>query len=47
MVTDKSKDLGIDGRIILELILKKYDMRVCTGFNWLRIGISCGLLWAK
>jgi hypothetical protein len=42
---DHLEDLGIDERIILKLI-KETDMRVWTGFNWLMIGPSVGLLWA-
>jgi hypothetical protein len=34
------EDLGIDGRIILQLILKKQDKWVCAGLMWLRIGTS-------
>jgi hypothetical protein len=30
-------DIGIDGRIILKLILEKYSVRVWMGFNWLKI----------
>jgi hypothetical protein len=30
-------DLGADERIILKLILKKWDGRVWTRFTWLRI----------
>jgi hypothetical protein len=30
---------GIDGRIILRLIFKKWDVGVRTGLGWLRIGI--------
>jgi hypothetical protein len=33
-------NLGIDGAIILEWILGKWGRKVCTGFIWLRIGIS-------
>jgi len=32
------EDLGIDGRIMLQLILKKQGKCVCAGFMWLRIG---------
>jgi uncharacterized membrane protein YjdF len=35
---------GVDGRIILEWILRKYDGKVWTGFIWLRIGNSGGFL---
>jgi hypothetical protein len=38
------EDLGIDGRIILERILRKYCRRVWTGCIWLRIGTSVWLL---
>jgi hypothetical protein len=31
------EDLCVDGRIILELILRKYSGKAWTGFNWLRI----------
>jgi hypothetical protein len=34
--------LGIGVRIILKGILKKYDMRVCTGLSWLLIGTVTG-----
>src|SRR5215510_5829237 len=30
-------DPGIDGRIILRLIFRKWDVGVWTGFSWLRI----------
>jgi hypothetical protein len=36
--------IGLDGRIILKIILKKYDVMVWTGFIWLRVGTSGGLL---
>jgi hypothetical protein len=39
-----SKDLGVDVKIILELILGKYGGRVCTGFIWLRIETNWGFL---
>jgi hypothetical protein len=30
-------DQGVDGRIILEWIFRKWEMRVWTGLGWLRI----------
>jgi hypothetical protein len=41
---EHSEDLGIDGKIILELILGKQGGKVWTGCIWLRIGTSSGLL---
>jgi hypothetical protein len=35
--------LGVDERIILKLILKKYYMRVWTEFVWLKTETSGGL----
>jgi len=37
---DHLKDLGVDGKIILEWILYKYGGEVWTGFMWCKIGIS-------
>jgi len=42
--SDNLKDVGVDGTIILKLILNKYDERAWTGLIWLRKGISVGLL---
>jgi len=41
---DCLEDHGIDGRIILMWILKKYEGWVWTGFIWLTMGEICGLL---
>jgi hypothetical protein len=41
---DRSEDLGIDGRIIFEWILGKYGGKLWTGFMWLWIGTSAGLV---
>jgi hypothetical protein len=32
------KDLGVDGRIILRWIFRKWDVGLWTGSSWLRIG---------
>jgi hypothetical protein len=41
--TDHFGDLRVSRRIMSVWILKKEDVRVWTGFIWLRIG-SCGRL---
>jgi hypothetical protein len=41
---DHSEELGIDGKIILEWILEEESEKVWTGFSWLRIETSGGLL---
>jgi hypothetical protein len=35
---------GVDGKITLELMFKKWDRRAGTGMIWLRIRISVGML---
>jgi hypothetical protein len=40
------KDLDISGLIIFKYGLKKYDVRMCAGCSWLRLGTSGGLLQA-
>ena len=37
-------DPGVDGRIILRWIFRKWDVRIWTGSSWLRIGTGGGLL---
>ena len=41
---DHLKDPGLDGRIILIWIFRKWDVRVWTGSVWLRIGTGGGIL---
>jgi hypothetical protein len=38
------EELGVDGRIIINWILKKWDMRQWTRFIWLRIESIGGVL---
>jgi hypothetical protein len=41
---DHWEDPVVDGRIILRWIIRKWDVRLCTGSSWLRIGTSGGNL---
>jgi hypothetical protein len=41
---DHLRDLGVDGRIILQRLLKRQTVKVGIGFTWLRTGTSGGLL---
>ena len=38
---------GVDGRIILRWIFRKWDVGVWTGSSWLKIGTVCGHLWMR
>jgi len=38
------EDLGVDGKVMLGWILRTQSEEVWTGFIWLRIGASGGLL---
>jgi hypothetical protein len=40
---DHLKDPGLDGRIILRWIFRKWDGRAWTGLIWLRTGTGEGL----
>jgi len=41
---DRPEDLGVDAKVISELIFGEQDAKVRTGFIWLRICASGGLL---
>jgi len=41
---DHLGDPGVDGRIILSWIFRKYDVGILTGSSWLRIGTGGGHL---
>jgi hypothetical protein len=41
---DHLEEPGVDGRIILRRIFKKWDVGIWTGSMWLRIGIGGGHL---
>jgi len=41
MERDHSEDLGLNRRIILKLILKKFDREAWAGFFWLSWAVAC------
>jgi len=41
---DNLGDSGVDGRILLRLIFRKWDVGVRTGSSWLSIGTGGGRL---
>ena len=41
---DHLEDTGVDGRIILQWILRKWNVEAWTGSIWLRIGTGDGHL---
>jgi len=44
LVGKPEEDPGVDGRIILRWIFRKWGVGVWTGSNWLRIGTDGGHL---
>ena len=46
-VRDHFADPGIDRRIILRWIFRKWDVGVWTGSSWLRIGSGGGHLYGN
>ena len=41
---DHLEDAGVDGRIILRWIFRKWDVGIWTGLSWLRVGRGGGHL---
>jgi len=41
------RDPGVDGRIILRCIFRKWDVGAWTGLIWLMIGAGGGHLWMR
>jgi hypothetical protein len=45
VLVEKPKGKGVDVRIILSWIFRKWDVGVWTGSSWLRIGTIVGHLY--
>jgi len=37
-------DKGVDGRIILKRILQEWNVKMWSGYTWLKLRSNCGLL---
>jgi len=44
LIEDHWGDLGVDGWIILGWISRRWDVDICTGLGWPRIGTGGGRL---
>ena len=44
---DHLEDLGVDGKIILRWIFRKWDAKAWPGLTWLRIGTRGGHLYTR
>jgi len=44
---DHLEHTGVDGRIILRWISRKWDVEAWTKSIWLRVGTDNGLLWLQ
>ena len=44
---DHLEDPGLDGRIILRWLCRKWDVRSWTGSTWLRIGTGGESMWLR
>ena len=44
---DHLGDPGVDGRIIVRWIFRKWEGALGTGWSWFRIGTGGGHLWVR